>query len=112
MGVPRSLTGAIDTATPADGRVFHLFADLGQFEHDPIQERTRAVLTAAAARGRTGERKPPVTDDKHHRTRAHHQRTDRAQGGHAREGRQGAPEALRTEPAYSSAPLAPPYTSR
>lgn len=37
---------------------------LGQFERDLIQERTRAGLGAAAARGRTGGRKPVMTDEK------------------------------------------------
>jgi len=50
--------------------VFHLFAALGQFERDLIQERTKAGLAAAAARGRTGGRKPVVTEDKLKRARA------------------------------------------
>jgi len=40
-----------------------------QFERDLIGERTRAGLTAAAARGRKGGRKPIVTDDKLKRAR-------------------------------------------
>lgn len=67
----RSLTEAIDTTTPGGRLVFHLFAALGQFERDLIQERTRAGLAAAAARGRTGGRKPAVTDDKLRRAREH-----------------------------------------
>ena len=47
--------------TPGGRLVFHLFGALGQFERDLIQERTRAGLTAAAARGRKGGRKPVVT---------------------------------------------------
>ncbi len=84
----RSLTGTIDTTTRGGRLVFHLFAALGQFERDLIQERTRAGLTAAAARGRAGGRKPAVTDDKLRRARAQCQGTDRARGRHAREGRQ------------------------
>src|SRR5208283_4315113 len=60
----RSLTEAIDTTTPGGRLVFHLFAALGQFERDLIQERTRAGLAAAAARGRKGGRKPVVVPDK------------------------------------------------
>ncbi|MEM1346249.1 MAG: recombinase family protein [Pseudomonadota bacterium] len=60
----RSLTEAIDTTTPSGRLTFHLFAALGQFERDLIRERTRAGLTAAAARGRKGGRKPVVTPEK------------------------------------------------
>ncbi len=65
----RSITEAIDTTTPGGRLVFHLFGALGQFERDLIQERTRAGLAAAAARGRTGGRRPVVTDDKLRRAR-------------------------------------------
>ncbi len=60
----RSLTEAIDTTTPGGRLIFHIFGVLGQFERDLIGERTRAGLTAAAARGRKGGRKPIITDDK------------------------------------------------
>ena len=60
----RSLTESIDTTTPGGRLIFHVFGALGQFERDLIRERTRAGLTAAAARGRKGGRKPVVTDDK------------------------------------------------
>jgi DNA invertase Pin-like site-specific DNA recombinase len=49
--------------------VFHLFAALGQFERDLIRERTRAGLAAAATRGRTGGRRPVVTEEKLRRAR-------------------------------------------
>ncbi len=49
--------------------MFHLFGALGQFERDLIQERTRAGLVAAAARGRKGGRKPVVVGDKLQRAR-------------------------------------------
>ena len=65
----RSITEAIDTATPGGRLVFHLFGALGQFERDLIQERTRAGLTAAASRGRKGGRKPVVTGEKLERAR-------------------------------------------
>lgn len=66
----RSLTEAIDTTTSGGRLVFHLFGALGQFERDLIQERTRAGLAAAAARGRKGGRKPVVTSDKLDRARS------------------------------------------
>ena len=66
----RSITEAIDTTTSGGRLVFHLFGALGQFERDLIQERTRAGLAAAAARGRKGGRKPVVTGEKLERARA------------------------------------------
>ena len=66
----RSITEAIDTTTPGGRLVFHLFGALGQFEKDLIQERTRAGLAAAAARGRKGGRKPVITVEKLGRARA------------------------------------------
>jgi len=65
----RSITEAIDTTTPGGRLVFHLFGALGQFERDLIQERTRAGLAGAAARGRKGGRKPVVTGEKLERAR-------------------------------------------
>lgn len=65
----RSVTEAIDTTTPGGKLVFHLFGALGQFERDLIQERTRAGLMAAAARGRKGGRKPVVNTEKLGRAR-------------------------------------------
>jgi DNA invertase Pin-like site-specific DNA recombinase len=65
----RSITEAIDTTTPGGRLVFHLFGALGQFERDLIQERTRAGLAAAAARGRKGGRKPVISADKLGRAR-------------------------------------------
>ena len=67
----RSLTEAIDTTTPGGRLIFHILGALGQCERDLIQERTRAGLAAAAARGRTGGRKPAVTEDKLRRAREH-----------------------------------------
>jgi len=66
----RSITEAIDTTTPGGRLVFHLFGALGQFERDLIQERTRAGLAAAAARGRKGGRKPVITAERLARARA------------------------------------------
>ena len=60
----RSLTESIDTTTSGGRLIFHVFGALGQFERDLIRDRTKAGLTAAAARGRKGGRKPVVTAEK------------------------------------------------
>ena len=52
----RSLTEAIDTTSAGGKLVFHIFAALSEFERSLIQERTRAGLAAARARGRKGGR--------------------------------------------------------
>ena len=57
----RSLTEAIDTTTAGGKLVFHIFAALAEFERTLIQERTKAGLAAARARGRKGGRKPKMT---------------------------------------------------
>lgn len=49
--------GAIDTTTASGELVFNIFSALAQFERRLIQERTKAGLAAARARGRTGGRK-------------------------------------------------------
>jgi len=67
----RSLTEAIDTTTSGGRLIFHVFGALSQFERDLIRERTRAGLSAAAARGRKGGRKPVVTAEKLQRAREH-----------------------------------------
>ncbi len=54
--------GVIDTTTASGELIFHLFAALAQFERNLIRERTRAGLSAARARGRTGGRKPTPAD--------------------------------------------------
>lgn len=59
----RSLTESIDTNTSGGKLVFHIFGALAEFERSIIQERTRAGLAAARARGRTGGR-PPVLGEK------------------------------------------------
>jgi DNA invertase Pin-like site-specific DNA recombinase len=57
----RSLTEPIDT-TSAMGRFqLQLLGALAELERGVIQERTRAGLEAARARGRTGGRPPAVT---------------------------------------------------
>ncbi len=55
--------GAIDTTTASGELIFNVFASLAQFERRLVQERTRAGLDAARARGRLGGRKPILTSD-------------------------------------------------
>jgi len=55
--------GAIDTTTASGELVFHIFSALAQFERRLIQERTRAGLAAARARGKKGGRKPRSADE-------------------------------------------------
>jgi DNA invertase Pin-like site-specific DNA recombinase len=50
--------GAIDTTTASGELIFHIFSALAQFERRLIQERTKAGLSAARARGRKGGRRP------------------------------------------------------
>lgn len=53
----RSLSeGVIDTTSASGELVFNIFSALAQFERRLIQERTRAGLAAARARGRKGGR--------------------------------------------------------
>ena len=60
----RSLSdGAIDTTTASGELMFNIFSSLAQFERRLIQERTRAGLAAARARGRKGGRRPIRPDD-------------------------------------------------
>lgn len=55
--------GAIDTTTASGELMFNIFSALAQFERRLIQERTRAGLSAARARGRTGGRKAILPSD-------------------------------------------------
>lgn len=48
--------GMIDTTSPSGELIFHIFSALAQFERRLIQERTKAGLAAARARGRCGGR--------------------------------------------------------
>ena len=59
----RSVTEAIDTTTPSGKLVFHIFAALAEFERTLIQDRTKAGLAAARARGRKGGRPPKLTQN-------------------------------------------------
>ena len=53
----RSLQENIDTTTSGGKLVFHVFGALAEFERDLVQDRTRAGLAAARARGRKGGRR-------------------------------------------------------
>lgn len=55
--------GVIDTTTASGELIFNIFSSLAQFERRLIQERTRAGLDAARARGRKGGRKRISHDD-------------------------------------------------
>jgi DNA invertase Pin-like site-specific DNA recombinase len=63
VGFKSLCDGAIDTTTASGELIFNVFACLSQFERRLIQERTRAGLEAARARGRKGGRKPIAADD-------------------------------------------------
>lgn len=52
----QSLQESIDTTSPNGKLTFHIFGALAEFERNLIQERTRAGLAAARARGRLGGR--------------------------------------------------------
>jgi DNA invertase Pin-like site-specific DNA recombinase len=52
-----------NSSTSASGElIFNIFSALAEFERRLIQERTRAGLSAAQARGRKGGRKPITAD--------------------------------------------------
>ena len=55
--------GAIDTTMASGELIFNIFSSLAQFERRLIQERTRAGLDAARARGRSGGRKKITLDN-------------------------------------------------
>ena len=55
--------GAIDTTTASGELIFNIFSALAQFERRLMQERTRAGLSAARARGRMGGRPRIDTKD-------------------------------------------------
>jgi DNA invertase Pin-like site-specific DNA recombinase len=54
--------GLIDATSPSGELIFHIFSALAQFERRLIQERTKAGLASARARGRLGGR-PPIDLD-------------------------------------------------
>jgi DNA invertase Pin-like site-specific DNA recombinase len=60
----KSLTDAIDTATPSGRFFFHVTASLAQMERELTIEQTRAGLETARRLGRKGGRKRRMTDSK------------------------------------------------
>ncbi len=63
VGFKSICDGVMDTTTASGELIFHIFTALAQFERRLIQERTKAGLTAARARGRLGGRKPIAPTD-------------------------------------------------
>src|SRR5207245_11156603 len=63
VGFKSICDGAIDTTTASGELIFHIFTALAQFERRLVQERTKAGLTAARARGRNGGRPAIPSDD-------------------------------------------------
>jgi DNA invertase Pin-like site-specific DNA recombinase len=63
VGFKSLCDGTIDTTTASGELIFNVFASLAQFERRLIQERTRAGLESARARGRLGGRRPISPDD-------------------------------------------------
>jgi DNA invertase Pin-like site-specific DNA recombinase len=57
IGFKSICDGAIDTTTASGELIFNIFSSLAQFERKLIQERTKAGLAAARARGKQGGRK-------------------------------------------------------
>jgi len=57
----RSLTEAIDTATPTGRAMWHMIGILAELERSLIQERTKAGRAAAQARGVKMGRKPKLS---------------------------------------------------
>lgn len=57
----QSITENIDTTSAGGRLVFHVFGALAEFERNLIQERTKAGLAAARARGRKGGRRPKLS---------------------------------------------------
>lgn len=66
----KSIKESIDTTSAGGKLVFHLFASLAEFERSLIQERTKAGLAAARARGRKGGRPKKLDKDQIRKARA------------------------------------------
>ena len=60
----KSLKESIDTTTNGGRLIFHIFGALAEFERGIIQERTKAGLNAARARGRLGGRPRKMNKEK------------------------------------------------
>ena len=59
-----SITEGMDTTTPSGELFFHIFGALAQFERSLIQQRVKAGLESAKARGRVGGRPKAIDDEK------------------------------------------------
>lgn len=59
----RSLQEGIDASTASGRMTMHIFAALAEFERELNQERTRAALDAARARGKPLGRPSPITKE-------------------------------------------------
>lgn len=57
-----SITERMDTGSATGKLLFHMLGALAEFERNLINERTKAGLQAARARGRLGGRKPLLTE--------------------------------------------------
>lgn len=68
-----SLQEGFDTTTSGGRLVFQIFGALAEFERNLIQERTKAGLKAARARGRIGGRKAKLDSDQVSTLRAMHE---------------------------------------
>ena len=66
----QSLNESIDTTSSSGKLIFHVFAALSEFERSLIQERTKAGLAAARARGRKGGRPKKLSDDQIRKAKA------------------------------------------
>lgn len=60
----KSISDNVDTSTPSGRFFFHIMASLSQMERELLQERTKAGLDAARAKGRIGGRKRLMTQSK------------------------------------------------
>ena len=60
----QSLQESIDTSSSGGKLIFHMFGALAEFERNLIQERTKAGLAAARARGRKGGRRKSLSSQK------------------------------------------------
>lgn len=58
-----SLNDPIDTTTAQGQFLFNIFASLAEYERSLTRERTMAGLAAAKLQGRTGGKKPGLTED-------------------------------------------------
>lgn len=63
VGFKSLCDGHFDTTNSSGKLIFHIFTALAEFERSLIQERTKAGLSAARARGRLGGRRPIPKDD-------------------------------------------------